>query len=248
MKQDFIHWKSNLETSGGSLAQEKCNYYKIHWSFHNSGRPEMLEGHDALICHESTGVLLQNIDQKHQILGFFVSPKKPRMTQLQQWKEIEDRFRLMLDSHGLQYQEDEILYKRIYIPTIRYLLSFMTLQEKEIHNITKSTITAFLRNCGYSNTTAQKTVYGTRHLGGLGWFDMEVEQGLHNLATLVQSCFDEGIMEQLYKNLLEKWCWFIVFCPLTHNTLPICYNESTWLSSIDNFCWEIVSSLDKDES
>ena len=235
MKQDFIHWKSILETSGGSLAPEKCNYYKVDWSFHNSGRPEMLEGHDTLICHESTGVSLQNIDQKHRTLGFIVSPKRPRMTQLQQWREIEDRFRLMLDLHGLQYREVEILYKRIYIPTIRYLLPFMTLQDKEIHDITKSTVTAFLRNCGYSNTTARKTVFGTRHLGGLGWFDMEVEQGLHNLATLVQSCFDGGIMEQLYQNLLEKWCWFIGFCPLTHHTLPICYDESTWLSSIDNF-------------
>ena len=235
MKQDFRRWKDILEMSGGSLAQEKCNYYTIKWGFHNSGKPEMEDGQHEVMCIENTDVTINNIDQKHRTLGFLVSPQTPRKFQQQQWQEVEDRFGIMLDAYDLTYKETEILYKRIYMPTIRYLLPFTTLNEKEIQRTTRSTITKFLRKSGYSNTTARDTVYGARHMGGLGWSDMEAEQGIQNLATLVQNYHNGGIMSDLLQIMLEKWCWFIGFCPLKNNNINVCYDESMWLSHIDVF-------------
>jgi endonuclease/exonuclease/phosphatase family metal-dependent hydrolase len=235
MQQDFRRWKDILEMSGGLLAQEKCSYYKIKWGFHNSGKPEMEDGQNEVMRIENIDMAINNIDQKHKTLGFLVSPKTPRKFQQQQWKEVEDRFGTMLDVYDLTYKETEILYKRIYMPTIRYLLPFATLNGKEIQKTTRSTITKFLRKSGYSNNTARDTVYGSRQLGGLEWSDMEVEQGVQNLATLIHSYHDGGIMGNLLQILLEKWCWFIGFCPLQHNSVKVCYDESMWLSNIDVF-------------
>ena len=235
MKLDFQKWKDLLEMSGGSLAQEKCSFYKVKWDFHNSGKPEMEDGHHDVMHFENTDLKIHSIDHQHRTLGFYVSPKMPRKFQIQQWKDVEERFGIMLDAHDLQYKEAEILYQRIYVPTVRYFLPLTTLNGKEIQQITRSTFTKFLRKCGYSNTTAREAVYGSKNMGGLGWFDMEVEQGLHNVATLVQSCYNTGIMGSLFQILLERWCWFTGFCPLQHHLIEVTYDESVWLSSTASF-------------
>jgi endonuclease/exonuclease/phosphatase family metal-dependent hydrolase len=235
MKQEFIQWKDILEMSGGSLAQEKCNYYTVTWKFHNSGRPEMDDTMKEAMHVTTTGTTLQSIKQEHKTLGFYISPKSPRDFQQLQWKDIENRFGLMLDLYDLTHREVDILYKRIYVPTVRYLLPFITLSAKQIQHITKFTITKFLRQTGYSNNTARDIVYGSTLLGGLGWVDMEIEQGLHNLATLIQNYHNGGIKGSLLQILLERWSWFIGFCPFQHHILNIVYDESQWLSSIAVF-------------
>ena len=89
----------------------------------------------------------------------------------------------------------------------------MTLPEAEILRITKPTITKFLRCQGYSNNTAQDIVYGSKNFGGLGWYDMEIEQGLQNLITFIQQFNAGGTIGQLSKAMIERWCWFIGFSP-----------------------------------
>jgi hypothetical protein len=235
MKQDFIQWKNILEMSGGSLAPEKCNYYTVTWGFHHSGRPEMDDTTKETMNITPTGTTLHSIDQKHKTLGFYISPRSPQEPQQLQWKEIKLRFGLMLDLYDLTFREIDILYKRIYVPTVRYLLPFMTLPAKEIKHITKSTITKFLRKSGYSNNTARDIVYGSTQLGGLGWVDMEIEQGLHNQGTFIQSYHYGGIKGHLLQILLERWSWFIGFCPFQHNLINVVYDESQWLSTIAVF-------------
>ena len=101
MRHDFQRWKDILEMSGGSLAQEKCSFYKVTWDFHTSGKPEMYDGHQDVMCIENTELKIQSIHLKHMPLGFDVSPTMPRRVQLQQWKAVEDRFGIMLDAHEL---------------------------------------------------------------------------------------------------------------------------------------------------
>ena len=41
MTHDYELWQKILKSSGGTLAPEKCNHYKIEWTFKPSGRPVM---------------------------------------------------------------------------------------------------------------------------------------------------------------------------------------------------------------
>ena len=135
--------------SGGSLAMEKCNFYTARWNFHNSGRPEMKDCQVKIMHFQDIGTVINSIVCHHKTLGYYISPSTPGQSQRLQWQEIENRFGTLLDSYNLSHRETNILYKQIYIPTIRYLLPYMILPEAEILRITKPTITKFLRCQGY---------------------------------------------------------------------------------------------------
>ena len=64
---------------------------------------------------------------------------------------------------------------------------------------------------------------------------MELEQGLHNLATLIHSCHRSRIIGRIFLVMMERWSWFIGFCPFSYQDVVVVYDESVWLSSINNF-------------
>jgi hypothetical protein len=113
------------------------------------------------------------VQELHQTLGYKVSPTSPIKTQQQQWHEVKKKVESMLRSN------------EIYLPKMRYFLPFMSLPGKAIKDITQQNITLLLRKCGYAQTMSRDLVFGNKKLGGLGWCDMEVEQGLHNLGAMI---------------------------------------------------------------
>jgi hypothetical protein len=49
MMNDYSTWKGILHSSGGSLAQEQCNHYKITWNFKATGQPVLLDAKEGKI-------------------------------------------------------------------------------------------------------------------------------------------------------------------------------------------------------
>jgi hypothetical protein len=97
------------------------------------------------------------------------------------WKKVEN----MIRSNEMSYHEAETLYLRIYLPKVRYFLPFMSLPGKVIKDITQQNIVLLLRKCGHAQTLSRNIVFGNKSLGRLGWCNMEVEQGLHNLGAMI---------------------------------------------------------------
>jgi hypothetical protein len=102
----------------------------------------------------------------------------------------------MMIKHGnLTTHDITILYKRIYIPTITYIIPFTSMIVKEIHAITKPTTHLFLNKTGYATTTSRDVVYGPETMGGMGWYDLEIEQGLHNLKNWYQATMNRSSLK-----------------------------------------------------
>jgi hypothetical protein len=131
----------------------------------------------------------------------------------------------MLWSNEMTYHEGETLYQRIYLPKVRYF-PFMSLPGKAIKDITQQNIILLLRKCGYAQTMSRDIVFGNKSLGGLGWWDMEVEQGLHNLGTIINGLHNNEIVGQVHKAMMRTWFWALGMNPLKHEIINITHDES----------------------
>jgi len=182
MSQDYYKWKDILETSGGTLAPEKCSYYAFGWEFSRGGKPEMIDldisqyqfTHPQLIAKQITA------SESHRSLGHNISPKEPSTSQRKQLLEVEDRFIGILQTNKLTLKENEVLYCSIYTPTVRYILQGSCMNNKDIIQISCKSKQFFLQKMAYSKTTASKIVYGSPDLGGIGLLNLHTEQGLLN--------------------------------------------------------------------
>jgi hypothetical protein len=48
-------------------------------------------------------------------------------------------------------------------------------------------------------------VFLNKSLGGLGWYDMEVEQGLHNLGAMINGLCNIEVFGLVHKAMMWKW-------------------------------------------
>jgi hypothetical protein len=235
MQNDFTFWKSLLDMSGGALLQQKCNFYILFWDFMKSG---VLVAIDTYIDHLSMGGIgwdISRVQESHQTLGYKVSPTNPIKTQQLQWREVEKKIESMLRSNEMSYQEAETLYKRIYLPKERYFLPFMSLPGNVIKDITQQNVTLLLIKCGYAQTMTRDIVFGNKSLGGLGWCDMEVEQGLHNLGAVISGLHNNEIVGQVHKAIMRTWFWALGMNPLKQEILNITHDESSWPKTTAQF-------------
>jgi hypothetical protein len=178
MMPDYQQWESILRSSGGTLAPEKCNFYKLQWNFAPTGQP--------VIAQNVRGKVDDHVDPiqmygAHKSLGYMMSPTFGTKHQLQHWVKKEHKFQRMLNKHPLTSSEVEILYKNIYIPTMRYIMQFTCSKKDHICTVASKSITIFLKKFGYASTTSRDVVYGPVKLGGLGWYDLELETGISQL-------------------------------------------------------------------
>jgi hypothetical protein len=172
-----------------------------------SGIPFSKETSIEHVTLSGIGWDITRVQESHRTLGYKVSPTNPIKAQQQQWREVEKRIENMIRSNDMSYHETETLYQKIYLPKVRYFLPFMSLPEKVIKNITQQNIVLLLRKCGYVHTMSRDIVIGDKSLGGLGWCDMEVEQGLHNLGAMINGLHNNEIVGQVHKAMMRTWFW-----------------------------------------
>jgi hypothetical protein len=48
-------------------------------------------------------------------------------------------------------------------------------------------------------------VFGNKSLGGLGWCNIEVEQGLHNLDAMISGLHNNEIVGHVHKAMMRTW-------------------------------------------
>jgi hypothetical protein len=77
------------------------------------------------------------------------------------------------------YLQNNIQHPNLIPNTILQLL-------KKMQQITKDTVTQFLRRTGFSSKTPRDVVHEAKSMGGLGWNDMAIERGLQNIASHAQ--------------------------------------------------------------
>jgi hypothetical protein len=113
----------------------------------------------------------------------------------------------MIRANEMLYHKVETLYLQIYLSKVRYFLPFKSLPGNVIKDIIQQNLSLFPLKCGYTHTMQRDISFGNKSLGGLGWFDMEAERGLHNLGAMINSLHNTEIVGLVHKAMMRKWFW-----------------------------------------
>jgi hypothetical protein len=141
----------------------------------------------------------------------------------------------MLRSYEMSYHKAETLHLRIYLPKVRYFLPFTSLPGKVIKGITQQNIALFLWKCGYAQTMPRDIVFRNKSLGELGWCDMEVEQGSHNLGAMINGLHNIEVVGLVHKAMMRNWFWALGMNPLQNEILNITHDKSLWARTAAQF-------------
>ena len=100
--------------------------------------------------------LVQSIPDNgaHKTLGYKMSPLNGPDSHLKHWREKESKFFQILLNNPLTSYEVKILYKNIYIPTMRYIMPFTCLKDEVIQKNSTKLFQMFLNKMGYANSTS----------------------------------------------------------------------------------------------
>jgi hypothetical protein len=93
----------------------------------------------------------------------------------------------------------------------------------------------FLKKFGYASTTSRDVAYSPVKLGGLGWYDLELETRISQLERLLHALNDENQLGLLIRATIANWCWHIGFSPFKNNHIKIKHDETNWLQRISEF-------------
>jgi hypothetical protein len=104
----------------------------------------------------------------------------------------------------------------------------MSLPGKVIKDITQENISLLPQKCDYAQTMSRDIVFGNKILGGLGFFDMEVEQGLHNLGAMINGLHNKEIVSLVQKAMMRKWFYALGMNSLQNEIPNISHDESLW--------------------
>jgi hypothetical protein len=69
----------------------------------------------------------------------------------------------------------------------------------------------------------------------LGWYDLELETGISQLARLIHALNNENQLGQLIRTTIKNWCWHIGFSPFEYSHIQIKHDKTNWLQRISEF-------------
>jgi hypothetical protein len=164
-------------------------------------------------------------------LGINISQENPVITQQNQWIDKEKHTLNILKTNKMSYTEAEILYKTTYNPQIQYLLPFFSVPKKKYNKSPKAQWLSSY-NTQVLKQNPERCCLWRKSMGGLGWNDMAIEQGLQNIARLIIGMHDKEILGITTNTMLNQWKWLIGFDAFQQYKLQTPHDESIWLKNI----------------
>jgi hypothetical protein len=167
-----------------------------------------------------------------------MSPTQSSEHQVDYWKKQEYKFLQMLMSSEMSYYEVQVLYKTIYIPTMRYIMPFTNVKNGVIKKLTLKSTNSFLNKVGYASSTSRAVVYGPVMMGGLGWYELEVEVGISHLERFIHGLNDNNQLGKLTQAAITTWFWAIGYSPFDSQVSRADHDETVWLKNVYEFIQE----------
>ena len=237
-------WERLLSYSGGALNLSKCFYYVLYWEW-PEGLPVLRKSSPedptiVLTSGSSTSVsIIERLDPNTacRTLGVFLSPTSDWTTQIKVLKAKMDLLAGRLLTSSLSFDDVRVFYQSIYIPTIRYVLPALSVEEKQLEEIQTRSIEALLIRKGFNRHFPRRITHGPQSWGGLGILDIKTEGGLSQIKELRHALYGDSepgklMMYSLKYSQIESGLGFHL---LEDPTVFISWLTPTWIMSLRAF-------------
>jgi hypothetical protein len=126
----------------------------------------------------------------------------------------------------------------MYIPTMRYITPFTNVKNGVIKKLSYKSTKSFSKKVGYASSTSRAVVYGPVKMGGLGWYDLEVEVGISNHERFIHQRNEDNQLQKLTQATITNWFWAIQYSPFDSQVPRAAHDETVWLEKVYNFIQE----------
>ncbi|KAI2497153.1 hypothetical protein MHU86_17356 [Fragilaria crotonensis] len=237
-------WEKLLSLSGGKLNLTKCSWYVLRWEWKN-GRPVIrkIQQDDptiALTQGESTTtttIKRNGLQQSSRMLGVYLNPMGDFSDHLHMLKKKADDFSRSILSPRLTETDVAIFHRSIYIPSMRYSLAAIAVDEESLASVQTNVIKSMLQKFHLSSTIPTSLRHGPTELGGLGLYDLRTEAGIEAIKFLRNSLYSDSEAGNLIRLNLQysQREAGVGFYLLEEPRKHISYLTPSWILSIRQF-------------
>ena len=203
-------WEHLLYLSGGKLNLSKCSWYVLRWEWQN-GRPclQKIRPIDPKLSlvqgsmDQPVEIRRTAPDVSSKMLGILLNPLGDFTDHLQLLKTKADNFARRLLSPRITASDAAIFHRSIYIPSMRYSLAALAVDEEALGAVQTRVIQSILQKMHYSSKLPTSIRHGPVEMGGLGIYDLRTEAGLEALKFFRNSIYSHTETGKLLRLNME---------------------------------------------
>ena len=239
-------WEHLLHLSGGKLNLSKCSWFVMYWEWEH-GRPRLRETTplDRGVClsqgSSMDGIKLPirrtSLGESTKMLGVYLNPMGDFGHHLTVLKKKADMYASRLQSSRLTASDIRTFHRSIYIPSMRYSLSVLAINEEELGQIQARILRVMLQRMHVHGNLPTSIRHGPMEFGGLGMYDLRTEAGIESLKYLRNAIYSDSEPGNLIRlNIQYSQLEAGIGEPLLlYPSIPVSYLTPTWILSVRQF-------------
>ena len=190
------------------------------------------------------------LNKSSRMLGVFLNPLGDFGFHVKQLKKRADVFASRIMSPRLSAADVHIFHRTMYVPSMRYGLAAVAIDEEEFGNVQSRIIPAILKKLNMQSTIPTAIRHGPRELGGLDLYDLRTEVGIESLKFFRDAIYSKSETGKLlrlnmqYSQLEAGIGQDLLQFPAIH----LSYITPTWILSLRQFLFMHTMSVTVSDS
>jgi hypothetical protein len=240
-------WERLLYSTGGALNLSKCFLFVLAWDWKGS-TPKLVTSTTAaaeLLLTSGASMnpeAIRQIDptQSFRTLGIHITPSGSPAGALATLREIVEDYSTAISTSKLTRAAALTSYVQHLLPKVRYRLPALTASQQDCERLSTPILMAVLPKLHINRNTSRSIIYGPVTLGGLGFPNVYIYQGIDKLHLLLGHLRLNDMVGQLlhidltYVQLLSGSGQLFLKQPRDKYSCL----ESGWLTSIWDFTFK----------
>jgi hypothetical protein len=152
-------------------------------------------------------------------------------------RQKADMYAVRIMSPRMSAEDARFFHRTTYIPSMRYGLSAVALDEDELANVQSCILQVTLKNLNVQSTIPASIRHGPKELGGLELYDLSTEAGIESIKFFRDALYADSENGRLLRLNLQysQLEAGIGDSLLEHPGLHLAYLTPTWLLSLRQF-------------
>ncbi len=235
-------WEHLLHLSGGALNLKKCSWYILYWDW-QKGRPVLRapQPTDPIVTLKQgskpqphTEVERMDLSKAPRILGVHLSPLGDFSQQIKVCKHKADAFAAKLLSPTITASDARIFHRSIYIPSMRYPLTALAVDEEALSSIQSKIIPTILQKLHINKNLPTSIRHGPITMGGMELYDVRTEAFFEAIKYMRDAVYQKSeagklILINVQHSQLEAG---IIQPILEQPNIHLPYLTPTWITSM----------------
>jgi hypothetical protein len=251
LRHDFQAWENLLHAASGKLELEKCRFGLIRWNYDSQGNGYLCSSTQTPLeitdSETSKVVEVPQLEphEAYKYLGVQIALDGNMSAQQQAIQTKCQHFIQIFSQSNLSQSNMQLCYRTVFGPSIKYVLPATTLDPDFLDRVQRPLISLILSKLGFNQHMPKEVVLAPLHFGGLGLFDLIIEQGIAQTLYILGQIRSQSSSADTILILLETYQLTsgIIQNPLESTKPCMVYIDSPWVHSVQSFLYQCNAQI-----